>query len=599
MFFRLLLDIARVFLCCYSYTYVQSPICYRVRSLEIFVCIKHNITKKKKKKMELPRGRVLRQLCRQGNIEMVRRMLEAGVPVDAPQEDGCTGLWLAAEAGCAEVVKLLAEAAGANVNAVKTAGNISALYVAAQNGHLTCVDVLLVNGANPNVAKSTGATPIFIAAQQGYAEIVGSLLKASCNPNAPTQQGVTPLMIAAFQGHQDVTRKLLAGGADANLVGQGRTALDWAKSNAHHMEYQRVLDDHLRDMEAEVRRRQQLLAKTGAGVQRGGGGGGAGSPTRGGAGGGGDTQSQAGGPSEISSESGLAYGGAGGRGTSASGRSVAGGGGAASTVASKAGLQTTVSKAASKTSAEQEAAELPFAIQDVAETLDTMQLRSTFLIPSIARAVSATPGRAGTPGPSAVAAKTSSFYTRPLSKGAGRMDRSLGLYGGMTAATIAEEERRAREFRSMVKRDHSAASNPNAVMPNLASANGTISRQNLYNVEQQWESHRDRVAGLIVHGTEAQSVLSRNLGVSREANTNYALRAMEMTPAFRAVRQNAADERNQSAGQHQRAGSPEGQKQGFNFPRLPSKKISALHDFMSKGRDAKGPPGGMSQSPPR
>lgn len=559
--------------------------------------------------MELPRGRVLRQLCRQGNVEMVRRMLEAGVPVDAPQEDGCTGLWLAAEAGCAEVVKLLCEVAGANVNAVKTAGNISALYVAAQNGHLTCVDVLLVNGANPNVAKSTGATPLFIASQQGYSEIAGSLLRAGCNPNSPTQQGVTPLMIAAFQGHTEVIRKLLEGGADANLVGQGRTALDWAKSNSHHVEYQRCLDDHLRDMEAEVRRRQQLLAKTGAGVQRGAGAGSPpGSPTKQrGAGGETDAQSTVG-QSEISSESGMAYGR-----TSGSVRSgtVGGGGGGTPSVAaaSKAGGRSAVSR----NSAEEEARELPFAIQDAAATLDSMHLRSNFLIPSIARAASATPGRHGggggtmmTPGGTyggsspaghVAAAKTSSFYTRPMSRNAGRMDRSLGLYGGMTAATIAEEERRAKEFRSMVKRDHSAthsARNKEAI-PSLASPNGTISRQNLYNVEQQWQSHRDRVAGLLTNGADAEGLLARNLGLSKEANTSYALRAMELTPAFATARQTAAEQRQQSAAQH--ASSPQ-KTSGFNFPRLPSKKLNALHEFMSKGRDAKGPPG-SSLSPDR
>lgn len=550
--------------------------------------------------MELPRGRVLRQLCRQGNVEMVRRMLEAGVPVDAPQEDGCTGLWLAAESGCADVVKLLAESAGASVNAVKTAGNISALYVSAQNGHLQCVDVLLVNGANPNIAKSTGATPLFIAAQQGYVEIVASLLRAGCNPNSPTQQGVTPLMIAAFQGHSEVVRKLLAGGADANLVGQGRTALDWAKSNANQIEYQRVLDEHLRDMEAEVRRRQQMLAKTGAGVQRG-----PGSPTGASAraAAAGDAQSTIGGQSEISSESGMAYGTTG-RGSA----SVRSGGGATTAAANKSVAG--ASKAPSKTTAEEEAAQLPFAIQDAAATLDSMHLRSNFLIPSIARAASATPGargggmtpgRAGSPGgrggPVGVAAKTSSFYARPLSKAAGRMDASLGLYGGMTANTIAEEERRSREFRAMVKRDHHAAANPKArqeVVPSLASPNGTISRQNLYNVEQQWESHRDRVAGLLHQGAEVSSLLSRNMAQSRDANTNYAMRAMELTPAFRDARQTAAEQREQSAAQH--AASPH-KTSGFNFPRLPSKKINALHEFMAKGRNAQGPPG--SQSPPR
>ena len=556
--------------------------------------------------MELPRGRVLRQLCRQGNAEMARRMLEAGVPVDAPQEDGCTGLWLAAEAGCANVVKLLAETAGANVNAVKTVGNISALYVAAQNGHVSVVDVLLVNGANPNLTKTTGATPLFIAAQQNYTEIVASLLKAGCNPNAPTAQGVTPLMIAAFQGNTDVARKLLEGGADANLVGQGRTSLDWARSNGHQLEYQRVLDDHLRDMEAEVRRRQQLLAGAAGGA------GGVsrqlqvatpGSPGRHDRSGGGASNAGDGAQSEFSTESGVAVD----RRTALSGRSSAGAPSTAQQRAANAGAgaagATTRSGAAPhrhRSAAEEDAAGLPDAIQDAAATLATMDMRSAFLIPSIARAASAsaTPGRShgaaygtgtGTgagAGAGTVNAKTSSFYTRPLGRGVGRMDRSLGAYGGMTTATIAEEERRSAEFRGMLKRDNSSVKHK-SVAAALTGPDGTVSRQELYNVEQQWESHRDRVASLIFHGGENRGVLARNLAESQEANTSYALRAMELTPAFATVRQNAAEQREQSAQSH--AAAPQ-KTSGFNFPRLPSKKLNALHAFMAEGRDAKGPP---------
>lgn len=512
---------------------------------------------------------------------MVRKMLEAGVPVDAPQEDGCSGLWLAAEAGCADVVKLLAESAGANVNAVKTAGNISALYIAGQNGHVSVVDVLLVNGANPNIAKTTGATPLFIASQQNYIEIVTSLLKAGSNPNAPTSQGVCPLMIAAFQGNGDVCRKLLSGGADPNLVGQGRTALDWAKSNNHGLEYQRILDDHLRDMEAEVRRRQQMIARSGAGVLKqqqpalsskqqqll-------------------ETSSTVGASTELSSETG---GGAGGllsaKKTSASGGSNYNGG-------SVAGMSLAQRK---RTMEETEAAELPFAIADAAATLHAMGMTSSYLIPSasmhgtrnsmsLARG-SMTPPPGGR-GASNGAIKTSSFYTKPLGKAVGRMDRSLGQYGGMSQATIAEEERRSLEFRKMVKKDGSGSSRK-VEIPQLASPNGSIMRQELYNVEQQWESHRDRVAQLIYNGGENDSTLTRNLALSREANTAYALRAMELTPAMNAVRQNAADQRAQSAQTH--ANSPQ-KTSGWNFPRLPSKKLNALHSFMAEGRAAKGPP---------
>jgi hypothetical protein len=239
-----------------------------------------------------------------------------------------------------------------------------------------------------------------------------------------------------------------------------------------------------------------------------------------------------------------------------------------------------------------EAQELPYAVADAAATLHSMGMTSAFLIPSVSVQRASTPsmlrtGGGGLNNSPAASVKTSSFYTKPLGKNVGRMDRSLGLYGGMSTNTIAEEERRSMEFRKMVKKDNSASSKAKSIIPQIASPNGTISRQELYNVEQQWESHRDRVAHLIYNGTENDNVLTRNLNLSKEANTQYALRAMELTPAFATVRQNAAEQRAQSAHTHEHSPT---KTSGFNFPRLPSKKINALHSFMAQGRDAKGPP---------
>src|SRR3990167_7280288 len=94
-------------------------------------------------------GHVLRRLARQGNVELVTQMLDAGVNVDSAQEDGCTALWLAAEHGCTDVARLLLSRR-ASPHTVKTSGNISPLFIASQNGHGAVVDLLLHHGANPN-----------------------------------------------------------------------------------------------------------------------------------------------------------------------------------------------------------------------------------------------------------------------------------------------------------------------------------------------------------------------------------------------------------------------------------------------------------------
>eukprot|EP01059_Diplonema_ambulator_P037004 TRINITY_DN9570_c0_g2_i3.p1 TRINITY_DN9570_c0_g2~~TRINITY_DN9570_c0_g2_i3.p1 ORF type:complete len:583 (+),score=114.77 TRINITY_DN9570_c0_g2_i3:231-1979(+) len=120
---------------------------------------------------------------------------------------------------------------GANPRAMKTQGQVSCLYVAAQNGHPEVVECLLQNNADPNQSKDSGATPLFISAQQGNLAIVNILLGAGADPDQCTKTGVTPLMIASYQGHAHIVRALMSAGADPDRVGSGKTAEEWAASN--------------------------------------------------------------------------------------------------------------------------------------------------------------------------------------------------------------------------------------------------------------------------------------------------------------------------------------------------------------------------------
>jgi len=67
--------------------------------------------------------------------------------------------------------------AGADVNAARTDNGCTPMFVAAEKGHLEVVRVLVEAGADVNAAKTTdGATPVFIAAQNGHLEVVRALV---------------------------------------------------------------------------------------------------------------------------------------------------------------------------------------------------------------------------------------------------------------------------------------------------------------------------------------------------------------------------------------------------------------------------------------
>lgn len=85
---------------------------------------------------------------------------------------------------------------GANIEAFKSDG-ATALYIAAQEGHLEVVKLLLVKGAN---TRSTGATALYIASQNGHLEVVGLLLDKGANIEAALSVGETPLYISAHNG---------------------------------------------------------------------------------------------------------------------------------------------------------------------------------------------------------------------------------------------------------------------------------------------------------------------------------------------------------------------------------------------------------------
>ena len=129
-----------------------------------------------------------------GDTDAVRRLLDLGFAVDAPDAQGCT-----------------------------------ALLRAAGGGHRATVDLLISRGADPQHAANTGATPLSAAVSMRQAEIVDDLLACGAQIEYRLPGGVTVLMLSSALGLPDITARLLTAGASVHASdGQGLTPLHCA-----------------------------------------------------------------------------------------------------------------------------------------------------------------------------------------------------------------------------------------------------------------------------------------------------------------------------------------------------------------------------------
>jgi ankyrin repeat protein len=157
--------------------------------------------------------------------KLVELMIHNGVPLDAQNANGDTGLTLAARAGNMEVLKTL-QKLGANLSQGNRHGD-TAMMLAALGGRDDILQWLLKQGVSVN---KTGWTPLHYAALAGENDTVNLLIDNLADIDAKAPNGVTPLMMAVREGKAATVRLLLSRGADVTARSdRGDSALDWAQ----------------------------------------------------------------------------------------------------------------------------------------------------------------------------------------------------------------------------------------------------------------------------------------------------------------------------------------------------------------------------------
>ena len=157
------------------------------------------------------------------SIGMIRLLLEEGADPNTPDSLGRNALHHSSIAGPAEAVSLLLQY-GADVDA-PTSGYVSPspwsclitktpLQLAASQGHLDVVTVLLAAGSNLHAAmEHSQETALHLAVKSGNLEVVQFLLEKGADLEAETITSETPLLIALEERHEPVIELLISSGA--------------------------------------------------------------------------------------------------------------------------------------------------------------------------------------------------------------------------------------------------------------------------------------------------------------------------------------------------------------------------------------------------
>ncbi|XP_067453633.1 ankyrin repeat domain-containing protein 29 isoform X3 [Thunnus thynnus] len=188
-------------------------------------------------------GTALTVASQYGHSKVVDTLLKNGANVHDQLNDGATSLFLAAQEGHVTVIRQLLSS-GAKVNQSREVmlhfegfkghghrvspsldhssfftslqDGTAPLWMAAQMGHSEAVKVLLLRGADRDADRQDGSTALFKAAIKGHNSVIEELLKFSPSLGL-LKNGSTALHAAVMGGNHRTVLLLLGANADPTL----------------------------------------------------------------------------------------------------------------------------------------------------------------------------------------------------------------------------------------------------------------------------------------------------------------------------------------------------------------------------------------------
>lgn len=148
------------------------------------------------------------EACIVGDDAVVRAALAGGQDVDAPAPDGFVPLGLAVFFRQGAIARLLIDA-GADVNArAANAQQVAPVHAAVARNDLAMLELLLLQGADPDAPQARGFRPLHGAALGGHTAAVALLLMFGADVAAATEEGQRAADLARRSGHTALAERL-------------------------------------------------------------------------------------------------------------------------------------------------------------------------------------------------------------------------------------------------------------------------------------------------------------------------------------------------------------------------------------------------------
>ncbi len=189
------------------------------------------------------------------NSEKLKSSLSESI-LNVQNKEGKTPLMIAAENGKISTVKLLIDA-GSDVNVKDTDGKTTLWQIVFNNNIDMCKLLLSYKYVDVNSKDKNGITPLMVSAINGYKEIAELLINRGADINTVDNNGRTALVFSATRGKIDITKLLLDKGANINVKDKIGLTIMALTARSCELETVRLLDTYKAEL-GEVELSEEL-----------------------------------------------------------------------------------------------------------------------------------------------------------------------------------------------------------------------------------------------------------------------------------------------------------------------------------------------------